>query len=88
VMLCYKNVFWFNKHHKTALEPMEEKLMSVLDKIVTSAEVVENLEEELINGEWVQKALQLATRVSYMALEVCDDSTKADWEECNCSKYL
>jgi hypothetical protein len=47
---------------------------------LTTAGAVEEPEVKLVEGEWAYQALQQATKVSYMALEICDDSTKADWE--------
>jgi hypothetical protein len=69
-----------------ALEPMGEELLEVLEEIMPGAEVMENLEQDPIDSKWPQKALRQATKVSYMALEVCDPTTKADWDSCAYTK--
>ncbi len=38
-------------------------------------------------GLEVQRALQKAMHMSYMALEVCDDANKADWCVHTCRRY-
>jgi hypothetical protein len=66
---------------------MGAELLGVMDKVLTSQKVMEDPEEEPIEGKLAQTTLGQARRVSYMALEVCDDTTKADWEAFSYSRY-
>jgi hypothetical protein len=70
-----------------AWEPMGEDLLDILEEILTKAEAVEGPALGLVDNEWAQRALPQATKVSCMALEVCDDVTKAAWQACAYSKY-
>ncbi len=41
----------------------------------------------LIDNDWARQVLRQATKVSCMARDICDDSTKAKWQSCAYSNY-
>ncbi len=65
----------------------------------TGQELVEDLEKILAREEakypppgskedaWMMKVLEQATRVRCFAEEVCDETTKGDWQLCAYQKY-
>jgi hypothetical protein len=61
---------------------MGEDLLDILEEILIKAETTEGSELGPVDNQWARQALWQATKVSCMALEVCDDSAKADWQPC------
>jgi hypothetical protein len=53
-----------------------------LEKILATDEAAEYPELGLADSEWTQ-----AIKVSCMAMEICDDSNKAEWQPCAYSNY-
>jgi hypothetical protein len=61
-------------------EPIGPKLVEVLEKILAEDEAAVCPPLKLADTEWMGQVLRQATRVSCMAEEICDTSTKAEWQ--------
>ncbi len=68
-------------------EPVGQKLVEVLEKILAEDEAAECPPLRLADTQWTQQVLRQATKVSCMAEEVCDTATKAEWQPCTYSIY-
>ncbi len=68
-------------------EPIGQKLVEVLEKILAENEAAECPPLRLADTEWTWQVLWQATKVSCMAEEICDTSTKAEWQPCAYSIY-
>ncbi len=51
--------------------------MEALEKILAEDEAAEYPELGLADTEWTRQVLRQATKVSCLAMEICDSSTKA-----------
>ncbi len=61
--------------------------MEALEKILAEDEAAKNPELGLADTEWTRQVLRQAIKVSCMAMEICDDSNKAEWQPCAYSNY-
>jgi hypothetical protein len=70
-----------------AQEPTGQELVDVLEKILAEAHAANWPKPGPINTDCTWQVLQQATKVSRMAREICDGSTKAEWQPCAYSNY-
>jgi uncharacterized protein with LGFP repeats len=68
-------------------EPTDQKLVEALEKTLAEDEAAEYPELRLADTEWTRQVLRQATKVSCMAMEICNDLTKAEWQPCAYSNY-
>jgi hypothetical protein len=61
--------------------------VDVLEEILTKVEAADGPELGPVDKDWARRVLQQATKVSCMALEICNNSAKAKWQPCAYSKY-
>jgi hypothetical protein len=61
--------------------------VEVLEKILAEAEATECSEPDPTDTHWTRQVLWQATKVSCMAREICNSSTKAEWQPCAYSNY-
>jgi hypothetical protein len=67
--------------------PTGQELVNDLEKVLAKEEAERYPPPGSKEDEWMMKVLEQATRVHCFAEEICEDTTKQDWQPCAYQLY-
>ncbi len=73
--------------HDLAGSPTGQELVEDLERILAREEAGKYPPPASKEDAWMMKVLEQATKVRCLAEEVCDETTKGDWQLCAYQKY-